>query len=85
MIEDIKKEVEHCFDRVYLEDKNFIIKKIISILDKYNNQPDYKSAWNELKNKTNEELKQATWACAGLNDTKISMQILEQKYNLGGE
>lgn len=35
MIEEIKKEVEHCFDGVYLEDKNFIIKTIIEILDKY--------------------------------------------------
>lgn len=35
MIEEIKKEIEHCFDDVYLEDKTFVINKVLNILDKY--------------------------------------------------
>lgn len=73
MIEEIKKEI--------LEMNSGILKDIVltnevfKILDKYNNQPDYKSAWNELKK--NE-----------MAVDKISLDImeeLEQKYNLGGK
>ncbi len=66
-------------------EKTELAVKLGMTLEQLKNLIDYKSAWNELKEKTKQELEQATWSGAGLNDTKISMQELEKKYNLGGE
>ena len=74
MIEDIKKEVEHCFDDVYLEDKKFVIATFINILDKYKDKEDkYKKAWEELYSEKEKPC------------SIEYMQDLEEKYKIGVE
>ena len=76
MIEEIKKEIKE----VYMNcdsDGDFesceLLDKINKILDKYN-QPDYKSAFDEIFEKSHYK-----------NITMEDMIELYKKYNLGGE
>ena len=80
MIEDIKKEIEHSFDGVYLEDKAFVIITVTEILDKYKDIDKYKNAWEELK-------KYEYWDALIEKNTLITDRFeifdeLEQKYNI---
>ena len=90
MIEEIKKEINNIAKLVAKNAVNFdsndklkfikINDKIAKTLDKYNNQPDYKSAWENLKRQGFNRSSDIV-AHEYLKD----MQELEQKYNLGGE
>ena len=75
MIEEIKKEIELYIIKNHKDRYDEMVDNIFEILDKYNNQPDYKSAWEELKERMNDDR-----FCPCFMD----MQELEQKYNLGG-
>lgn len=82
MIEEIKKEILEMNSGIL---KDIVLtKEVFKILDKYNNQPDFKSAWNELKETIYKDSSDTVW----LNETTTvidEMEILEQKYKLGGE
>ena len=80
MIEEIKKEL------LKLNIHECDIEDVFEILDRHNNQLDYKSAWNELKSDNSELIEYGNRA---VKDCKLyknrKMQLLEQKYKLGGE
>lgn len=87
MIEQIKKEIEEKYVRKFAfnDERQFIFyDDLLFLLDKYNNQPDFKGAWEELKNTTiftksyPREHKMSEYY-------KDAFEELEQKYNLGGE
>ncbi len=81
MIEEIKKEMSTVLKPYKDCHINHCFPKIFEILNKYDNQPDYKGAWDELK----ETL--SNYFDLPFADTYVQVYIkeLEQKYNLGGE
>ena len=89
MIEEIKKEIDEMFiydirrikgTKKYIEliDKGYVL----GIIDKHDNQPDYKSAFQDLRRYySNQPFDIKVDSGRVLQDIKE----LEQKYNLGGE
>ena len=90
MKEEIGKIIDKNIDNNFTFEKNAfknnqycLADEIWNILDKYDNQPDYKSAFKKLKQEFGFE------TVENMNGKKDClgnfMQELEQKYNLGGE
>jgi hypothetical protein len=85
MIEEIKNWIDLQKDEDLIEISG---KTLYKILDKYNNQPDYKSAFEELKKIIDED--KLPRLCNLMSDNsrqniEYEIKKLEQKYNLGGE
>ena len=76
MIKEIKKEIENAINCRH--DVPITLHTIMEILDKYDNQPDYKKMWEELK-----LYKFARSSKEVSLEYLRYMQELEQKYNLG--
>ena len=81
MIEEIKKLINNQLlsntNYTHFSDED-CLKNILEILDKYNNQSNYKSAWNRLKERN------LLLRTPNMRLLTHEMEELEQKYNLGG-
>ena len=79
-IEEIKKEIIEFYKKYLGSNSNYSdglkrgLDKVLSILDKYDNQPDYKSAFEQIKREY-----------SVYDILKLRIEQIEQKYNLGGE
>ena len=87
MIEDIKKLPKYKINNEVIVGNNHYISNIDtisydSVIKILNNQPNYKSAWEELKHKLFIET-QVVYSDAIKYYTQL--ELIEKKYNLGGE
>lgn len=95
-IEEIKKEIitikdqmlkEYTIDLTNDKTREFYyiqcLDMVLRIIEEHSNQPDYKSAWNELFNFYAIDLKDMY----SKNDVMVlgRLKELKKKYNLGGE
>lgn len=86
MIEEIKKYIQE--EKVYIEEvvtnvEVIAIDKLFYILDKYNNQPDYKKMWEELKEEIMKKEKLYDRCIEALFLPNESNKSLELKQNYG--
>lgn len=92
VLEEIKKEIKKTFyideDDMHFEKANINIDSLFEILDKYNNQPDYKGAWEEFKKIVDDD---NTPRLANLmsdgsrRNIEYEIKKLEEEFNLGGK
>lgn len=83
MLEEIRKQLINEIEDTYLNECES--RDVCNLIRYFNfnldNQPDYKSAWNELKESQSTN-------CAYVNlgeELEVKFEELEQKYKLGGE
>lgn len=87
---DIESSVRTPNNVYYDNIKTVGLDKVLEILDKHDNQPDFKDAWEELKKYPTDKLykqygQYAKYIRVGCKLMVDKMKKLEQKYNLGGD